>query len=932
MKWWKTYNITGIRTVFCLLLLLVGTQQSYAQLSSRVFRTKLLKDSLKANNNRDFLYNNVNIFNLSDKDIVVILEITPPDGWELTTQKITTVSLKGNENTIVNLRMIPSGSKTAVWETVQIEYRLNNGVEVLKDSFRVKVEEFIKFKASLPHSNYVLTSYTKNLSFPVKVKNAGNTTNEYFIKFTNNLLNLNYKQELTLPAGTDTTYLIPLRISDAQWGMLRNESIRVQVGQKGGDVINMAQTLSRVGSVLKQNSSAFLDMPLQLEVGTTYQPGGEESPTNIQYYGAVHGRVDFSEQDRVAFDYRSNTYTQGQVINNSIIRAEYTGAKWSATAGNVNELTDFIMDGYGAKVGYKWKGERNKIGVYGLLSSRTGNSKLFGANANIAISEKTMLTESATTNFDYDRNLNSYILKQGANIRFGDDDELFLTAGLGMEQATNKITNSDKQSQYGTVLGYKLNWSTKGLGILSEMLYNSNSYPGIFKGQRLQTHDVRANYKNFFAGGFYEYNFRAQNFYIDTAYFSDVFNLRTTNYGGRLGMSFKGGNLTLSSGKQIQLQSADTSYNPKYLFSYLNLTTSVSAFKKLFLTLSSYYGKGQLKGNEAATGVWVNSNQGSLQFDFVGVSGRYDNGPYFYHDYTKYLENPNEKYERIIISPYTQFNLFKKSLAIRSQFNYSKILPGNTETSSLLGNIVYNNYKKGFDLNVSGIIPINQKEAQPYVNASLRLRIHAPFVAVRRFYNLKLVLFKDVNANGKKDNGEDAIEGQTIAINNSMFVSDKDGIIIFKNITKGDYKADFGYSSKVKGWVPTGGTIQYYALTGKKTILVPFKKSKILYGKLKLIKDRNSNTDFKLGNLKVTAIGLDTATSYSTLTNAEGEFYFNLPAGKYTVTLNQAAFGDKYKPTQYAQQADLLNNDEKTIYFEIKEKRRKINIRRKKKK
>lgn len=929
MKCLTKYHVASLRLVLCTLLLFAFIAPSSAQLSSKVFRTQLLKDTLIADNNRDFMYNNVNIFNLTDKEIVVIVEIDAPEGWDLTTQKINTVSLKANENTIINLRMLPSGSKTSAWQTARLKYRLNTGVEVIQDSFKVKVEEFRKFKARLPLSNLVMTSYTKNISFPVEVKNAGNATTDYYIKFTNNLLNLNYTQDLTLGPGEDTTYLIPLRLSEGQWKMLRNEDIRVQVGQKKGDVINLTQNISRVGSMLKQNSSAYLDMPLQLELGTTYQPGVNGGPDNIQYYGAVHGRVDFSPEDRVAFDYRTNTYTQGQVINNSIARVEYTGKKWSATAGNINQLADFLMDGYGAQVGYKWRGERNKMNVFGMLQSRTGDSRLFGANGNIALSEKIMLTESAITNFDYERGLNSYIFKQGADIRFGDDDYIILTGGLGLEQPTREITNTDKQTQMGSVWGYRLNWSTKGFGVMSEILYNSNSYPGIFKGQRMQTHDVRANYKNFFTGGYYEYNFRAQNYYIDTAYFSDVFNLKTTNYGGRLGMSFKGGNLTLSTGRQVQLQSADTSYNPAYMFTYVNLSTSASFFKKLFLTLSSYYGKGELRGNEAATRVIVNSNQGSLQYDFIGVSMRYDNGPYFYYDYLKYLQDPNKQFRRLIVSPYAQVNLFKRAFSFRSQYNYSKILPDNSEASSILGNLVYNNYKRGFDINISGIVPFNQKDVPPYVNASLRVRIHTPFVAVRKYYTLRLILFKDSNANGKKDDGEEAIPGQTIALNGDMFVSDGSGYIVYKNIIKGDYKGDFGYSSQVKGWVPTGGTIQYFAVTGNKTVYIPFKKSKILYGKIKLVKDNNSTSDFPLGNLKVTAIGLDTAMSYSTLTNADGEFYFNLPAGKYTVTLNEAAFNDKYKPTEYAQQADLLNNDEKTVYFEIKEKRRRINIRKK---
>ncbi len=924
----KTYHNLGIKLFLCLVVAFSLSLPAQAQLSSRVYRTKLLKDTLVANNNRSFLYNNVNIQNLTDNKISVVLNITPPDGWELTTQKVITISLEGNENTIVNLRMLPSGSKTADWQSFYIDYRLNNGAEILKDSFRVKVEEFTKFKATLPHSNFVMTTHQKNIYIPVKVKNRGNTTHDYVIWFTNNLLNLNYKQKVTLTPDQDTTYNLPLRISDAQWNILRNEQVKIQVSQVKGETVNLLQSISKVGYMLKDHKSAFIEMPLQLETGLTMQ--GKD---DIQYYGALHGRIDFSMQDKLAFDLRSNTYTQGQVIKNSILRAEYEGEKWGATIGNVNELTEFIMDGYGAIATHKWKGDRNKAKIYGLIKSRTGNSNLIGGNVNYGVHEQVVLSNNATVNLDRINKINSYVIKQGGTYKFDTEGELTVSAGMGLEQFTGTLTNTDKKSQIGSAFGYKLLWNKKYFSIVSDMMQNSNSYPGIFKGQRLQSHDGRLMYKSFFIGGFYEYTFRAQNIYQDTTYFDNVFNLRTRNYGTRMGKSFKGGNITLSGGKQRQLQSADTSYNPEYVFTYLNLNTSVSAFKKMHMSLSSYYGKGHLSGTETETGVNVWSNQGSIQYDFLGISARYDQGPYYYHEYVRFLSNQEQKFERTIISPYAEASLFKHSLVIRSQFNYSKSLPSDIENSNLLTNIVYTDYRRGFDLNISGIVPIKKAaDAQPYVNASLRVRLVAPFLAVRKYYQLKLVLFKDADADGKLDDKEEIIPGQTIALNDHKFVSNEKGMIVYKNIDEGDYKADYGYSSKIKGWIPSGGTIQYYHVSKNKTVYVPFKKSKVLYGKLKLIKDRNSNLEFKLANIKISAMANDTLSTYSTLTNSEGEFYFNLPSGTYTITISQAAFDDQFKPTEFAKTADLLNNDEANVYFEIKQKRRAINIRKTKRK
>jgi len=151
---------------------------------------------------------------------------------------------------------------------------------------------------------------------------------------------------------------------------------------------------------------------------------------------------------------------------------------------------------------------------------------------------------------------------------------------------------------------------------------------------------------------------------------------------------------------------------------------------------------------------------------------------------------------------------------------------------------------------------------------------------------------------------------------------------MYKNTEKGAYKADFGYSSKLKGWIPNDGSIQYYELDGNKTIEVPYKVSRVLSGKLVVEKDSLSNAAFNPHNIKVVATG-EKGEVYSTLTDEAGEFYFNLPSGNYVVSLSEAAFGDQFKPVQFSQPADLANNKSKTLYFEIRQKRRQINIKKK---
>ncbi len=919
----QIYVCPGRIALFCLLPLLLLSLGSQAQLSERIYRTKLLTDTLVANNNRDFLYNNVNITNLTNDSISILLTIKMPEGWELTTQKVLTVGLPPNQNTIVNLRLLPSKSISANWENVVLEYRLNQGMEVLTDTFRVKVQEFTKFKAFLPLPAMVLGAYQKDISFPVYVKNTGNVPKKYTITYYNALLNLNYQQQLQLGPSEDTTYKIPLKLNDAQWGMLRKEIIKVQVGVEDGETMNLMQEISKIGYMLKEHSSAYLNMPLQLEAGMTAQ-----GQNDLQYYGALHGRLDLRERERLAFDVRSKTYTQGQFQDNDIYRIEYESPRWAASAGNIMQLTDFVMDGYGASITHKWENDVNNVGVYSLLKSRAGNSQLFGGNATLLVKDKVTLFESAAANFDHAKGLYSYMVKQQAAAKISKEINVRLLMGAGLEQSTKQIPGV-KRSQIGTSLGYNFNWDSKYFNILSNVVSNSNSYPGMFKGQRSHNHDVRGVYKKFFLGGFYDYNLRKQNIYTDTQLISNVFNLKTTSYGAKTGVGLRNSNITFSVGKQRQQQS-DTGAAPIYDYRFMNLSASVMLGDRSYANINSYYGTGSLAGKEATTSVNVMSNQGAIQVYFAGLSARYDIGPYFYHEYLKYLENPTAKYGRLVLSPYAELNLFSRALVIRTQMNYSKTQPSGDETSNVLANLLYHNYRRGFDFNLTGIVPLHQTEIEPYITASLRIRLNVPFVAVRKYYLLKLLLFKDENGNGKQDEGEGPISGQMIALNDNLFVSDEKGTVIFRNVEKKNYKADFGYTSKIRGWIPQGGTIQVFTVTGNRTVYVPYKKSKILSGKLTVALDKNSNLDFKPGNIKVTATSNDSVrASYSTLTDENGEFYFNLPAGYYTVALSEVAFDENFKPTEFAQPADLVNNDEKTLYFEIKQKRRAINIKRK---
>ena len=302
------------------------------------FTTVLLKDSTVAKDPRDYQYNNITITNTSSDKLNLLVSINVPGGWQLVTDKVYNITLEPNTNQVLGMRYGPSSNASASWEQIRIEYLNATTGERVNNFVATKMQEFTKFKARVTNPNIVLPGYQNLIRFPVYIKNVGNTTEEYTIKYNNEFFHLDDNAKLTLPGGADTSYNITLAISENEFKMLKKEEIKITVANKG-DLFNLTETISKIGFVLKDHSSAYIDMPLQLEAGMTSQGKMQ------QYYGALYGNVDLNDHERVAVSLRSKTYSTTSSTDNSMMRMDYSGKHMSASIGNIMELTDFMMDG-----------------------------------------------------------------------------------------------------------------------------------------------------------------------------------------------------------------------------------------------------------------------------------------------------------------------------------------------------------------------------------------------------------------------------------------------------------------------------------------------------------------------------------------------------------------------------------------------------------
>lgn len=208
---------------------------------------------------------------------------------------------------------------------------------------------------------------------------------------------------------------------------------------------------------------------------------------------------------------------------------------------------------------------------------------------------------------------------------------------------------------------------------------------------------------------------------------------------------------------------------------------------------------------------------------------------------------------------------------------------------------------------------------------------------------VKVLLFRDENANGTKERTEKGIPNVKIRIQlkstlvetekrnlpvDLTLLTNRKGYVIFKNIPVGFYDLYIMPLDDLKEYFFIGKSTETLEVTRNSVNYIPFLKSGKISGNIslkrqKFVRDSESRVD--LGNIRITAFNKK-GDSYSTLTDNNGRFNIYAPGNnEYTVRMNNV----------FAKRFRILNNDAKVILtdtttrnieFKIVEKTRRVNF------
>ncbi|HXH98902.1 MAG TPA: hypothetical protein VNI52_01445 [Sphingobacteriaceae bacterium] len=891
----------------------VNAQQP--SLNNNHLRVTFLKDTVLQNGSTHS-FNTVRIANTSSVKQVFGLELNLPEGWNslFTNRQVNTV--EPGQTLELPIR-VAAPNITLSNQLYAISVIITDSGIGGKSAYTyvARVQANSKWRVSLLTPDLKLDRISKETYFQFKISNTGNITQEFTV-------NINTPLDLTIPkrnnkfkvrAGSDTIIRAGIITEVRYLQEFKAQNISIEFINKDKEQQTLVQKVYSNNTLFRENSSRWYTSPLAIELVSQ----NFNIPAQQVYYINSFGALDLEKGRSLSFNFRSDDFYTENSGATRYANINYITKRWNISVGDQTEFSNFLIDGFGSRIQYRSPNgyQFSALGV----KSRLGNANQFSVTQEYPIGKDATLINKTLANLDIGSHVNSFSNIAEYNKVFEKFGDLALIGGYGLETID---LPAFKDEINGQTAGLRYNYNSPVFIARTTNSITTRDFPGLERGVKRSSNEIRFPLKNYFAGAVADYNDRSVST-LDSSRFIYLFGGKTSEYGLRTGYSKERNNLTLTATVVDQLQDSITSTPFK---SYkLNLNSGLAISKAFGLSFSANIAQSLSPAFPQLKHVYAMNAFGSVQSSGLGVSFRYDKGPMYYSELLSFYESEVQT-NRYQISPYIERSFLKSALVARMEFNYAEDITSKTKNYLARMDVNVDLNKRGLSLRFYGNHDFGNQNALNSLNMSIKKNITLPLVGLQKYRTLKVVLFKDNNNNNVFDLKDEAIPEANIRIGSQYFATGKNGEATYKNIKSGDYSIDLGQVTSIRGWKARNGFKPTISVTQNETVYIPFQKSKFLSGRLNLVKDALSKIQFSSSNIRITAIS-SKGESYTTLTNEDGAFFMNLSEDTYLVQVNANVFNEQFRVLQETFNADLVNKPEETIIFEIRERKREINIR-----
>jgi hypothetical protein len=397
-------------------------------------------------------------------------------------------------------------------------------------------------------------------------------------------------------------------------------------------------------------------------------------------------------------------------------------------------------------------------------------------------------------------------------------------------------------------------------------------------------------------------------------------------------------------------------------FEYRRL--SRTAFK-FFVNLFAGYTR--FNRNPELSDIFVSYVQSSIRYKRLQFNARYYYGPYYtieQVDYVRTQINPQKIYTTLFYDYWfmqnkmrlnLNLNYFYTTIHKRNQFITRPELfyyaPNGFRFSMYMryslfseGTYTRKQYHAGSGGFTEEIVPASVSDRFE-IGVGVKFNVNMP-TGFKRYYRIKVIAFRDLNGNGVLDPNEKGIEDMLIMLtkNDSVIntesaeqdlnavpkvyelVTNGKGLVEYDNIPVGEYIITARPLTTMGGWFD--GKTFYRTIDKNKVIYIPLSKGARVSGGILMERAKFSdNKPVYLGNIRVTAVNIESGKTFSTLTDEDGQFVLFAPNGSYKITINEAAVGNRFEFLQNNIPLKITKDFENyNVSFYLVEKERKIRM------
>lgn len=891
------------------------------------------------------------------------LDISSPAGWSTLTSRDKNYTVAANDSLFIPVRIIPQkNSEGNVNYFVNASAVSSQNIPLASTPWNLEIKKFSQWRANVLDKVAYFPSSGDSTSFRINFTNTGNSNEDVYVLFSppvkvtiadgqgnpiaENAFSMN------LPVGIDTTLRFVARLTNGKQKddffsskpMLEKEAeegiyrLQIQVKDNSGGSSSSGGRveLLRLSNEIKVKSEAGnSSIPLTMEFNS-YNILSQFTNFSLDLYGDT----DLGLNKNLRYYYQtiiSNSAYTGTQFLGSYRFVQYSTPKYQFAAGDIGDNMEILLNGTGVKGNYNY-GRFNVGGIY-VRRQQNGNLMNYltniGARVGYKDGKSLQVEAEAVSRKDEFNDIDGSLVTANGSYRISGSQILKVNAGFSQERHTQS-TNPFETTGYGFGAQYSVTY--KSISLASQARLNSPNFLSQYRGTTSLNLNLRYPFKD---GQFFslktDMNTRNAEIYSKGFLFPQN-KFKRNVYEFQYGWSTDNGNFVLfpriHDDEVLGIKTFTTGGG--VLFS--------SNRQSKFRVYSRFY-TGFTKALDYDVDPYLVARwENTIRYKNLNVTARYYYGPYNVLDNLRVVEdgiNPQSAF----ISAFATLNFRKARLSVRPTFNvsYESVLA--RVRSNFSPQLTFYS-KNDFQFTLTGeLFRINQGESPlPSVNALgdgvfntytqsnflLRFGIKKTFNVKRpgsKSHDLEVVVFKDLNGNNRRDVGEEFVKDALITVKDMALMTNEEGVVIFKNLTQGEYKVKSDVLSNVEGWFKGDG--QSVILDNDRTVFIPLKRGVQVKGNIILQQAQYSALGAGGMNLSGIRVNMtdNNGNSYTALSGQGGEFNLYVPFGLYTIQVNEQAVDEQF---QFAQSSYTLNVNNVNVNYQVTfyliEKSRRVNI------